>query len=539
MKITRSKTLLFALVFISKTAWAQNLVPNAGFENYSICPSAPGELWLAFPWDTLSANPDLFNECYLNSNYCVSVNAKNNFAGNAMSHSGGGYAGFVAKQNTNYREYLQTSLTSPLLSGKLYKVEAWFRRSSYSQFAVQTLGLTLSVGALSQSGTTYLGFPPQVETTAAVTDTSAWTLLQGFIIAAGGENNITIGNFRNDASSGIVSLPNLSVTCPLNAAYYYVDDVRVELINEQVSIVGDTIICPGASTTLYSNSNTVTWWSVSGDPSTPVSANTSLTVTPTVNTTYILNGIFYKDSVTVYIIPPPLVDLGNDTTICEENFVPLDAANINSTYSWSTGENSSTIIAAQNQLYWVTVDNGGCTATDTIDVTVLINPPIDLGSDTVFCGIRSDFITLDAGNGIAYLWSPNGETTNSITAIKEGTYSVTVDYINGCSKDTSITLKEVCDPVIFVPSSFTPNGDGINDLLFAAGNSFDTFDFAVFNRYGTLVFKSNDAAKGWDGTYNRKKLPAGIYVYLLKYSGTDESGKIISGQSHGTITIIR
>lgn len=539
MKSIKAKKLTFALAFISNIAIAQNLVPNSGFENYTACPPSPGALWLAFPWDTLNANPDLFHACNLNSNNCASVNVPNNFAGNAAAHSGTGYAGFIAYQNSNNREYLQTSLASPLLPGKIYKVQAWLRISSYSQFAVQTIGLTLSIGALTQNGTSFLGFPPQVETAVTVTDTSTWTLLQGFIIAAGGENNITIGNFRDDASSGIIPFTNAAAQCPLNAAYYYVDDVKLELINEQIYITGDSIICPGNSTTLYAHSNTITWWSLSNDPSTPISTSPTITINPTVNTTYILNGIFYRDSITVYIIPPPVVELGNDTTICEENFVPLDVTNSNSTYTWSTGETSPSIIAGQNQLYWVEVDNGGCTATDSIKISVLTNLPVNLGSDTIYCSLHNDYITLNAGIGTSYLWLPGSETTQSIVVNQPGTYSVIVNHQNGCTKDTSISIQEICEPEIFIPSSFTPNNDGINDILLIAGNSFESFQLQVYNRWGSLVFETNNPARGWDGAINDNPSPMGVYAWFLNYSGRDKHGNAISGMKSGTITLIR
>ena len=539
MKSAKTIQLFLFLAIAYKIASGQNLVPNAGFESYSACPSAKGELWLAFPWDTLNSNPDLFNECNLNTNYCQSVSTPDNFAGSAASHSGNGYAGFMATDNFNNREYLQTGLVSSLISGKIYKTEAWFRRSSYSQFAAKTLGMMLSVGPLSQTGTTYLGFPPQAESTITISDTADWTLVQKFIIAAGGENNITIGNFRDDASTGITSLPNASVLCPLAEAYYYVDDVRVELINEQIFISGDSVICPGGTTTLFANANTPTWWSLASDPLTPLTTSQSLSINPAVNTTYILNGIFYQDSITVSVIQPPFVELGNDTTFCEENFIVLDATNANATYTWSTGESTPVITAGQSQLYWVEVDNNGCTASDSINITVLTNPAIDLGNDSVFCSVNSDFITLDAGEGTGYLWLPTFEITTTILVTKEGLSSVSVNHLNGCKNDTSINIKEICKPEIFVPSSFTPNSDGINDFLFVYGNSFESFELSIYNRFGELVFKTGEISVGWDGTFKCRKLPAGVYIYFMKYKATDASGNETSANSGGIITLIR
>ncbi|HKR05757.1 MAG TPA: gliding motility-associated C-terminal domain-containing protein [Bacteroidia bacterium] len=539
MRSTGFLTKAILLVCFTNLCAAQNLVPNGAFETTSGCPSGISQLSLALPWDPLGATPDLFNSCSTDFISCAGVSVPHNYAGNAAAHSGNGYAGIVAKHSiANYREYIQAPLASPLIPGKLYKAETWFRRSSNSTHAVVPLGMMLSVGAIIQSGSTYLGFPPQVSSSAVISDTGSWTVVRDYIIAAGGENYITIGNFNDDGSSGIVSISNTS-SCPFNGAFYYVDDVSVQLINEQVSISGDLLVCPGTSTTLYANANTPVWWSLSDNPGVSVSTGNSLTVNPLVNTSYILNGLFHKDSATVVVIPPPVVSLRNDTIICERDSVFLNAANNNSTYQWSTGETTSSIYAAQDEKYIVNVDNGGCAVSDTFNLDVLTNPPIDLGNDTVYCAFNYDFITLDAGTGISYLWEPTSETSEKIIARAPGTYTVTVDYQNGCRKDTSITIKEVCPPKFFVPSSFTPNDDGLNDALCPMGNSYESFQFMVFNRWGEIVFSTNHASTCWDGTVKGKKAPTGVYAYTISFTAINEFGETEKSRKAGTVSVIR
>jgi len=539
MRSIRFLTKAAILICFTNLTKAQNLVPNGGFETINGCPSTISQLSLALPWNAMGATPDLFNSCSTNFISCAGVCVPHNYAGNAAAHSGTGYAGIVAKNSTvSYREYIQAALTSPLVPGKLYKVETWFRRSSHSTFAVKPLGMMLSVGAIIQSGSTYLGFPPQVISQAVISDTSSWIVIRGYIIAAGGENYITIGNFNDDATSGATATPNSSA-CPFNGAYYYIDDVSVQLINEQVSISGDLLICPGTSTTLYADANTPVWWALADNPGVPISSNNSLTVSPVVSTSYVLNGLFHKDTAIVTVIPPPVVTLRNDTIICERDSVFLSATNANSTYQWSSGETTSSIYASQDEKYIVRVDNGGCAVNDTFILSVLTNPPIDLGNDTVYCAFNYDFITLDAGNGVSWLWQPTSETTKKIIVRNPGAYSVTIDYLNGCRKDTSIVIKEVCAPKFFIPSSFTPNDDGLNDLLCPLGNSYGTFELKVFNRWGQIVFISDNASSCWDGRINGKKAPVEVYAYTLSYTSTNESGEILKSRNAGTVSIIR
>ncbi|MFC5269532.1 gliding motility-associated C-terminal domain-containing protein [Adhaeribacter terreus] len=182
-----------------------------------------------------------------------------------------------------------------------------------------------------------------------------------------------------------------------------------------------------------------------GDPAS-VTLNTSKQLQP--SHTYSLPGT-YNVTLTIYsqgfasvferqvtILNKPLVDLGPDTTICEGQAHTLKSrfphSPFNERFKWSTGDTSAAISVTQAGIYWLQLNNGKCTTSDTIRVYTKPVPTVDLGDDFFTCG--SATLTLDAGNlGATYLWQPGGQTTRTITVNTTGAYKVTVTSDNGCS----------------------------------------------------------------------------------------------------------
>jgi len=145
-----------------------------------------------------------------------------------------------------------------------------------------------------------------------------------------------------------------------------------------------------------------------------------------------------RTMVTATINPQPAVDLGNDTTICFSNPpFSLDAGNPGSTYSWNTSSTTQVEYVGTSGIYGVTVTApGGCTDTDSINVTVNTPPLVFLGADFTQCGST----VLDAGNpGSNFAWT-NGSTTQTTTVTTSGSYGVTVTDVNGCSSADTVTV---------------------------------------------------------------------------------------------------
>jgi gliding motility-associated-like protein len=89
--------------------------------------------------------------------------------------------------------------------------------------------------------------------------------------------------------------------------------------------------------------------------------------------------------------------------------------------------------------------------------------------------------------------------------------------------------------LIFVPNAFTPNNDGVNDILYVYGTTIATLEMRIYNQWGQQVFETKDKGRGWDGTMSGRKQPVGVYTYALR--ATLQDGTTI--QKRGTITIVR
>jgi len=163
-----------------------------------------------------------------------------------------------------------------------------------------------------------------------------------------------------------------------------------------------------------------------------------------------------------------------------------------------------------------------------------------LGPDIFRCDTTT--LTLDAGlpTAVSY-FCQDGSTDPSLGVNKSGSYWVQVTDVNGCTKNDSINITiQNCDECrLFIPSAFTPNNDGLNDLFKTKPQcpniGLQNFALRVYDRWGQLIFMTNDINTGWDGTYKNKKLDQGVYVYLVEYSLKQKK----SLQQKGTIILVR
>jgi gliding motility-associated-like protein len=152
-------------------------------------------------------------------------------------------------------------------------------------------------------------------------------------------------------------------------------------------------------------------------------------------------------------------------------------------------------------------------------------------NDTSICTYKKQVVTLTAPPGFSqYAW--NGQTGGETYDVSSPqTVSLTVTDINGCQATQEIKVTEECANV-YIPNAFTPNGDGINDTWVIEGLDGDpTASVKVFTRYGSLVFESKGYGTPWNGEYQAKKLPAGVYYYII----TAKNG---SQKFSGSLTVI-
>jgi hypothetical protein len=231
----KALNLIIVLSFISALSVGQNLVPNHSFEEIVTCPTDFSQLLYAPPW-TLPPNTTGTNDLY-NACDTFHVGVPTNYTGYQNAHTGVGYAGFFAWGGPNLREYLQVQLTSPLVAGEKYYVEMYVSPSEEYGIAIDALGIYLSANAVAGSGNWFpLPYTPQISNPAnsIISDSLNWTCISGSYTAAGGENYLTIGNFKND-----VSTDTLLFNPPgWYRAYYYIDDVSVSFITGAGNLSG-------------------------------------------------------------------------------------------------------------------------------------------------------------------------------------------------------------------------------------------------------------------------------------------------------------
>ncbi len=252
---------------------------------------------------------------------------------------------------------------------------------------------------------------------------------------------------------------------------------------------------------------------------------------------------FSQDSVVVQVNPNVSVDLGADKNICNGDSILLQTnLPANYIYQWSNGATQNQTYVTTAAQYTVVVDNGlGCADQDTIILHQLPIPTINLEDDTTICFEFYPVYPLHSGGSASsYMWS-TGETTPNINATKEGSYSVTLSNGKNCTSKDSLYIKNYCEPTYFnIPNAFTPNNDDKNEIFQPVGSGVYEFKLRIFNRWGELIFESNDIANGWDGKYNGKPCPIDVYAVYYEYESImPDTGLRRNIKRYGSVALIR
>ncbi|MFL5728251.1 MAG: gliding motility-associated C-terminal domain-containing protein, partial [Cytophagaceae bacterium] len=295
------------------------------------------------------------------------------------------------------------------------------------------------------------------------------------------------------------------------------------------------ITCVGSPVTLQTtNLGGVTYaWALNGSNLGPGNPITVVTVVDTnfyqVTATDGL-GCPTKDSIMVIGIAKPILNL-SDSSSCAGLSVPLSGRPINivnidslpAVYQWKLNgapqaSTNDTLITTSNGLYKVTVTIDQCSSSDSANISFNPIPAKFLVSTAQFCMDRNITDTLDAGPGVKYLWMPGNDTTRTTVVTAPGIYSVTVFNNFNCSRTDSVNLMDVCEPQVFVPNVFTPDGNGKDDVFGVFGNHYANLKLTIFNRWGEIIFVG-DGSTGWDGTYRGEPMPIGEYPWIVTYRG--------------------
>jgi gliding motility-associated-like protein len=336
------------------------------------------------------------------------------------------------------------------------------------------------------------------------------------------------------------------------------DSVRVRVVNSvTLQARSDTTICQTDLVQLNAITDALKFeWSPAATVSNPNIVNP--TAKPLSTTTYQLRGIIGScsatDDVTINVVPYPVVNAGPDTTICFGTTAQLNGSMVANSFTWSPASslnNPNTLnpIASPpgTTSYILTVtDVLGCPkpVRDTVVVKVLPKINAFAGSDTAV--IVGQPLQFSASGGVGYTWSPATSLNNPNIKNPIGTYTGEFDNITyrvlvsdeaGCIDSAFVNVRVFkTDPRIFVPTAFTPNGDGKNDVVRPIAVGITKIEyFRVYNRWGQLVFSTTTNGHGWDGRIKGKEQGTNTFVWMVK--GIDFTGKVFF--SKGTVTLIR
>ncbi len=291
---------------------------------------------------------------------------------------------------------------------------------------------------------------------------------------------------------------------------------------------------------------------IPGCPST-CNTNTTLDIPPPVIVDVCGDTVAGLSSKTITINPVPVATLDSVNVCSGIPFtIPVSSCVAGTSFQW-TGSNGSSGTGNIDDFminpgttpvsvnYTVIPETNGCTG-DPTSVSIDINPlPVITGSanDTIDPG---DQTQLSAIGGVAYSWSPSaglsctGCSTPIATPVITTYYYVTGTNEYGCSgTDTIDVYVNQGTEVLYIPNSFSPNNNEINDFFCVYGTSIKNIDIQIYNRWGELLFHTTDLNQGWDGKYKGKNVAGGVYVYSVACEW--ESGE--RRQRSGTITVLR
>jgi len=324
----------------------------------------------------------------------------------------------------------------------------------------------------------------------------------------------------------------------------------------------DTFVCKGSATLLTATGANNYTWSSKANLSCVNCASTM--VNPSESSQYVVTGNNHfgcqaSDTVNVSVIEPVKIAVQNDTLCLGEN-ATLQASGAK-LYNWSPAvflsdatSGAPVFKAAKDTTITYTVtgtDEKKCFA-DTKKVTVKVYPipHIEIADKEIDLNVGSSvqLMMKSSADVTQWRWSPStflsdASAQNPIATPKQSiTYTCVASNNGSCFARDQISINVMCNQAnMFVPNTFSPNGDGMNDHFFPRGQGvFNIKSLRIFNRWGQVVFERNNflpnvESNGWDGTFKGQPLASDVYVYMIEI--TCDNNAVVPFK--GNVTLLR
>ncbi|MBL7718662.1 MAG: gliding motility-associated C-terminal domain-containing protein [Flavipsychrobacter sp.] len=299
-----------------------------------------------------------------------------------------------------------------------------------------------------------------------------------------------------------------------------IDTFRVQLYSDTLMTTHDTSLCANVPVLQLSAPAGASSYSWSTGATTATIAISQ-------------QGVYYSTAIsgcqvladTFRVVGSQTFSMQHDTLVCFPGLATLSGTDGALSYTWNNGQQTQDIDISAEGIY---VCNAYKDCDLYIDSFVVKNKEgfssIGLGADRLLCREEQHLLGVELPGALSYLWS-TGATTCCIAPQQSGSYTLQVD--NGCRLLSDTVLVELvrCDDCLFMPTAFTPNGDGKNDRLgVIARCPLSKFNFQVFNRFGEVVFEGKDVMDKWNGQYKGAPAELGVYFFQVRYT-TAGNGK--------------
>ncbi len=288
----------------------------------------------------------------------------------------------------------------------------------------------------------------------------------------------------------------------------------------------DLYVCEGSSINLFANTfGEVFKWNTNSTSNT-ATVNQQGTYWVEVTNGYCINS----DTITIRFQPMHQVVLPPDVEMCsgeKYDVVPITNAK-NPVYLWSNGMNSKYITVRNNGAYVITVVDGVCEARDTINVVVRPLPNVEPIYELI---CPEDSVIFHLPPAYDYYLVSSMTPFYDTVLYPQIEYNLVIFDTNGCRWETSIKgeLDMNCERDVYVPNTFTPNGDGENDVFRVVAYNLELVELLIFNRWGEKIFETNDPARGWNGNFKGDVCKTDVYEWKLIYKDNYHRRKIKIG----------
>ncbi len=315
----------------------------------------------------------------------------------------------------------------------------------------------------------------------------------------------------------------------------WLDSIQVTFNQLVVDLPTDTIICPDETLLLNIAQTGVThqWIDGTRQPVFFIEAEGFYWMESTKGACTIRDSIQVRYAEQRSFLP-------NDTTICDETiFLIRSEPPAQYIVWWENALAEDALLVENDGFYHAFIVDQNCEWIDSVEVNFVSTTDLDLGEDTTLC--QGENLILVAPNNITnYQWQD--ETTNASQLITQSDIYWLAGKIEHCLVRDSIkvTLDDCKPPELcqaYLPNSFSPNGDGINDALqLLTDCELQFFEMEVYDRWGSLVFATTDVRQAWDGRHDGQLLDTGVYLWTVRYQFLEQDFMV---EQVETVTIVR